>query len=65
MRTVGSVLDKEPLPLKAFRRFAPYHEIPAATERRKAVVTLHYEGWTDKSIARYLAKWTVPPSTGW
>src|SRR3712207_3689827 len=54
VRTVGSVLDEEPLPLKAFRRFAPYHEIPAATERRKAVVTLHYEGWTDKSIARYL-----------
>jgi putative transposase len=53
VRTVGSVLDEEPLPLKAFRRFAPYHEMPA-TERRKAVVTLHYEGWTDKSIARYL-----------
>jgi putative transposase len=53
VRTVGSVLDEEPLPLKAFRRFAPYHEMPT-TERRKALVTLHYEGWTDKSIARYL-----------
>src|SRR5215217_7661883 len=28
VRTVGSVLDEEPLPLKAFRRFAPYHEMP-------------------------------------
>ncbi len=54
VRTVGSVLHEEPLPLRAFRRFDPYHEIPAAKERRKAVVALHYEGWTDKSIAGYL-----------
>lgn len=54
VRTVGNVLDEEPLPLKAFRRFEPYHEIADAKDRRKAVVTLHYEGWTDKSIARYL-----------
>ena len=54
MRTVGNVLDEEPLPLRAFRRFEPYHEIPDAKDRRKAVVRLHYEGWTDKSIARYL-----------
>ena len=54
VRTVGNVLDEAPLPLKAFRRFAPYHEIPDATERRKVVVTLHYEEWAGKSIARYL-----------
>ncbi len=54
VRTVGNVLDEEPIPLKAFRRFDPYHEIADARERRKAVVTLHYEGWTDKSIARYM-----------
>ncbi|MDP9477405.1 MAG: helix-turn-helix domain-containing protein [Actinomycetota bacterium] len=54
VRTVGNVLDEEPLPLRAFRRFDPYHEIPDARERRKAVIRLHYEGWTDKSIARYL-----------
>ena len=54
VRTVGSVLYEEPLPLRAFRRFDPYHEIPDAKERRKAVVALHYEGWTDKSIAGYL-----------
>jgi putative transposase len=63
-RTVGNVLDEEPLPLKAFRRFDPYHEIEEARERRKAVVTLHYEGWTDKSIARGTSRWTAQPSTG-
>lgn len=52
--TVRSVLDEEPLPIKAFRRFPPYHEIPDGGERRKAVVALHYEGWANKSIARYL-----------
>jgi putative transposase len=51
---VRGVLDKEPLPIKAFRRFEPYHEIEEGRERRKAVVALHYEGWADKSIARYL-----------
>lgn len=54
LATVRAVLDEEPLPIKAFRRFEPYHEIPEGRERRKAVVTLHYEGWADKSIARYL-----------
>ncbi len=54
VRTVGNVLDEEPLPLKAFRRFDPYHEMFDGRERRKTVVALHYEGWTDKSIARYL-----------
>ena len=52
--TVRSVLDEEPLPIKAFKRFPPYHEIPAGRERRKAVLALHYEGWANKSIARYL-----------
>jgi len=54
LATVRAVLDEEPLPIKAFRRFEPYHEIPEGRERRKAVVALHYEGWADKSIARYL-----------
>jgi Winged helix-turn helix len=48
------VLDEEPVPIKAFRRFEPYHEISEGRERRKAVVALHYEGWADKSIAHYL-----------
>ena len=54
LATVRSILDEEALPLKAFRRFEAYHEIPDGRERRKAIVTLHYEGWADKSIARYL-----------
>ena len=48
LATIRSVLEEEPLPLKAFRRFAPYHEIAEGRERRRAVVALHYEGWTDK-----------------
>ncbi|MDQ3856478.1 MAG: helix-turn-helix domain-containing protein [Chloroflexota bacterium] len=54
LATVRAVLEEEPLPIKAFKRFQPYHEIPEGRERRKAVVALHYEGWADKSIARYL-----------
>ncbi len=54
LATVRAILDEEPLPIKAFRRFEPYHEIPDGRERRKAVVALHYEGWANKSIAGYL-----------
>ncbi len=54
LATIRNVLEAEPLPLKAFRRFDPYHEIAEGRERRKAVVALHYEGWADKSIAGYL-----------
>jgi len=54
LATVRAVLEEDPLPIKAFRRFPPYHEVPEATERRRAVVALHYEGWANKSIARYL-----------
>jgi transposase len=36
------------------KRFAPYHEIEDDREHRDAVATLHDEGWSDKSIARYL-----------
>ena len=37
LATVRGVLDEEPVPIKAFRRFEPYHEIPEGRERRKAV----------------------------
>ncbi len=36
------------------RRFPPYHEAEDVRESREGVVTLHEEGWSDKSIARYL-----------
>lgn len=49
--TVKAVLDESAIPRKPVRRFLPYHE---AGESREAVVTLHREGWSDKSIARYM-----------
>ncbi len=53
-QTVKAVLAESAIPRKLVRRFEPYHEIPGDRERREAVVTLHEEGWADKSIARYL-----------
>ena len=52
--TVKAVLEESAIPRKLVRRFPPYREIPDDTERREAVVALHEEGWSDKSIARYL-----------
>jgi putative transposase len=52
--TVGRVLSEEPIPLKMMKRFDPYHQIPQPTDRRLAVVSLHSEGWSAKSIAGYL-----------
>ncbi|GAC1350951.1 MAG: hypothetical protein NVSMB27_38390 [Ktedonobacteraceae bacterium] len=42
-----------PPPLQA-RRYPPWHQINAPTERRLAVVRLHSEGWSITSIATYL-----------
>ena len=53
-QTVKAVLEESAIPRKLVRRFEPYHEIRDDRERREAVVTLHGEGWSDKSIARYL-----------
>ncbi len=53
-KTVGRVLEEEPIPLRFVRRFPPYHEIPELRERRLAVVTLHSEGWSSKAVAGYL-----------
>ena len=53
-QTVKAVLEESAIPRKLIRRFPPYHEIPDDRERREAAVTLHLEGWSDKSIARYL-----------
>jgi putative transposase len=52
--TVKRVLSEDPIPLKMMKRFDPYHEIPEPKERRMAVVRLHSQGWTPKSIAGYL-----------
>jgi putative transposase len=48
------VLAEEPTPLRFVRRFSPYHEMEAPAERRRAVVALHAEGWSAKTIAGYL-----------
>jgi DNA-binding NarL/FixJ family response regulator len=48
------VLADEPVPLRMVRRFALYHEIEEAVQRRRAVVALHAEGWSAKAIAGYL-----------
>jgi putative transposase len=52
--TVKAVLEESAIPRKLVRRFPPYYEAGDVTESREAVVTLHREGWSDKSIARYL-----------
>ena len=52
--TVKAVLEENAIPTKPVKRFAPYHEMADDRERRDAVVTLHDEGWADKSIARHL-----------
>lgn len=53
-RTIKKVLEGTPIAIRMFGRFYAYHDIPDATERRKAIVTLHSEGWNVKSIAGYL-----------
>ena len=53
--TVARILAEAPLVPPLHRRFAPYHELPTAQERRLAVVQLHVEGWSVQSIAAYLA----------
>lgn len=52
--TVKTVLEESAIPRKLVRRFPPYHQAEDVRESREAVVTLHREGWSDKSIARYL-----------
>ncbi|MDP9352564.1 MAG: helix-turn-helix domain-containing protein [Chloroflexota bacterium] len=52
--TVKRGLAERSLPPVSRRRYAPYHDIPDAYDRRHAVVNLHAEGWSVKSIAGYL-----------
>jgi putative transposase len=52
--TVARILAEAPLPVTPTRRFAPYHQLPTATERRLAIIRLHSEGWSVSSIAGYL-----------
>jgi putative transposase len=54
VRSVGRVLDEEPLPLKMVRRYPPYHESESPREGRAAMVALRLDGWSVKAIAGYL-----------
>ena len=50
-RTIKKVLKDGPTAIRMFGRFYAYHDTTDVTERRKAIVTLHSEGWNVKSIA--------------
>ncbi len=52
--TVKRIIEEGPTPLLPPRRYPTYHQMPPGSERRKAVVALHVEGWTAKAIAGYL-----------
>ena len=54
VRSVGRVLEEEPMPLKMVRRYPPYHEAGNILEARAAVVALRLDGWSVKAIAGYL-----------
>ena len=52
--TVKRVLQEGPTPLMPVRRYPSYHEMPGGRKRREAIVELHADGWTVKSIAGFL-----------
>ena len=52
--TVARVLAALPAPPPPARRFPPYQQMTTGTERRLAIVRLHTEGWSVRSIAGYL-----------
>lgn len=54
VRSVGRVLNEEPLPLKILRNYPPYHEAEDVREGRAAIVELRLSGWSAKAVAGYL-----------
>ncbi len=54
VRSVGRVLEEEPMPLKMVRRYPPYHDAGDVLDARAAVVALRLDGWSAKAIAGYL-----------
>jgi Homeodomain-like domain len=53
VRSVGRVLEEEPVPLKIVRNYPPYHEARDVREARAAIVELRLSGWSVKAIAGY------------
>jgi transposase len=52
--TIKKVLVEEQPPVRSGRRFPPYAEMADPVQRRLAIVRLHAEGWSIRSIAAYL-----------
>jgi putative transposase len=52
--TPARILAEEFVPLKLSRLFEPYHKTEDVREARGAVVELHLDGWSVKSIASYM-----------
>lgn len=52
--TIKYILATGPTPSRVSRRFKRWHEMDDPVERRRAIITLHAEGWTAKNIAGYL-----------
>lgn len=52
--TVRRLLAEQPPPPRTSRRFPPYHAIADPFTRRRTVLQLHSEGWSQASIAGYL-----------
>jgi putative transposase len=53
--TVQRVLADGPKPTVTGRRYPPYAEIADPYQRRRAIVDLHAEGWSNTAISEYLA----------
>jgi putative transposase len=54
VRSIGLLLEEEPVPLKIVRNYPPYHESEDPREGRAAIVALRLDGWSVKAIAGYL-----------
>ena len=52
--TIQLVLATGPKPSRTTRRYPPYAAIEDAVQARLAIIRLHFDGWSAKSIAGYL-----------
>ncbi len=56
--TVKRILAENPVLVgdqHVVRQYPPYHEMQGGLPRRRAVIDLHFQGWTAQSIAEYLS----------
>jgi transposase len=52
--SVKRILADEPVPTVTERRYLPYAQIADPYQRRRAIVDLHAEGWSNTAISDYL-----------